>query len=217
MKKDYQDWMDELDREFRSLIDYELNGMDMGMLNLDLNWEEYGLPKAKESKEYNLPRYIKGSGRKPSTRAKRIKQTKNYKKKNKKLLEREAREWADYKGIPFEEVLNSYSRRMISGSVHPYSDAKGRLKWYKKSLQTENERKFAKREIKNYHNDIINYHDDIINWDDYLETKLEAKWDTPKGDYICTSDKGKGYLGKRQTLHASTPVKEVLFNCLLNS
>lgn len=188
--------------------------MTMEMLNLDLNWEEYGLPKAKESKDYNLPRYIKGSGRKPSSRAKRIKQRENRKKKNKKLLEKEAREWADYKGIPFEEVLNSYSRRIISGSVHPYSDAKGRLKWYKKSLQTENERKFAKREIKNYPNDILTFEDKYL-------YPLKRNYFNPLFGEVsyCCSDTKKGITDNIFCLpeNASTPVKEVLFNCLLNS
>jgi len=182
--------------------------MTMEMLNLDLNWEEYGLPKAKESVDYNLPPYIKGSGRKPSSKARRIKQTRNYKKRNKTLVEKEARSWADYKGIPFEEVLNSYPRCMTSGSIHPYSSPK-HIKWYKKSAQTENERKFAKREIKNYPNDILTFEDE------YLYPLKRNYFD--KGDYYLCTDNIHAHMNKNFKAKCSTPVKEVLFNCLLNS
>jgi len=184
--------------------------MTMEMLNLDLNWEEYGLPKAKESKDYNLPRYIKGNGRKPSTRAKRIKQTKDHKKRNIRI--------AKAKGYD----LDKCSRPEKAGTKNVLSNiyTKHWKDWYPDSLEIEEQKKLAQREIKNYPND-------IIDWDDYWTKEyLEAEWDTPKGDYIC-SDRNKGYIderitikgriSKRQTLHASTPVKEVLFNCLLNS
>lgn len=184
---------------------------EMGMLNLDFNWEEYGLPKAKENRDYSLPRYIKGSGRKPSSRARRIKQTENRKKRNIRI--------AKAKGYD----LDKCSRPEKAGTKNVLSNiyTKHWKDWYPDSFKTEEQKKFAKKEIKNYPND-------IIDWDEFwFNEYFEADWNTSKRDYICTPDKGSGYIGeritikgcigKRRTIHASTSVKEVLFDCLLNS
>lgn len=193
--------------------------MTMEMLNINLNWEEYGLPKATENVDYNLPPYIKGSGRKPTNRKERIRKTNLHKKKNIRI--------AKAKGYD----LDKCSRPEKAGTKNVLSNiyTKHWKDWYPDSFKIEEQKKFAKKEIKNYPNDIIDWddylEDDIIDWNDYLEAKLETKWDTPKGDYIC-SNRNKGYIGeritikgcigKRSTIHASTPVKEVLFDCLLN-
>ena len=197
MKKDYQDWKEAINRELGSLIDYELNSMDMGMLNIELNWEEYGLPKANENKDYNLPRYIKGSGRKPSSRARRIQQTENRKKRNIRI--------AKAKGYD----LDKCSRPEKAGTKNVLSNIYNKhwKDWYPDSPEIEQQKKLAQREIKDYPNDILTFEDE------YLYPLKRNYFD--KGDYYLCTDNIHAHMNKSFGARCSTSVKEVLFSCLL--
>lgn len=177
--------------------------MTMEMLNLDLNWKEYGLPKARENKDYNLPRYIKGSGRKPSSRARRIQQTENRKKRNIRI--------AKAKGYD----LDKCSRPEKAGTKNVLSNiyTKHWKDWYPDSTKIEEQKKLAQREIKNYPDDILTFEDE------YLYPLKRNYFNPLFGDVsYCCSDTKKGITDNIFCLpeNASTPVKEVLFNCLLN-
>ena len=175
------------------------NNPEMGMLNFDLNWEEYGLPKATENVDYNLPPYIKGSGRKPSNRKERIRKTNLHKKKiakaNKNL------------GNPDKFTkLEKIGARHIGASVK-------HQKCYD-SLKTEQQKKLARKEIKNCSDDILTFEDKYL-------YPLKRNYFNPLFGEVsyCCSDTKKGITDNIFCLpeNASTPVKEVLFDCLLNS
>ena len=114
--------------------------MTMEMLNLDLNWEEYGLPKARESEDYNLPRYTKGSGRKPTNRKERIRKTNLHKKKNRKL--------AKAKGYDLNKCSRPEKARTKNVLSNIYN--KHWKDWYPDSPEIEQQKKLAQKEIKNY-------------------------------------------------------------------
>lgn len=167
---------------------------EMGMLNLDFNWEEYGLPKATENVDYNLPPYIKGSGRKPSNRKERIRKTNLHKKKiakaNKNL------------GNPDKFTkLEKIGARHIGASVK-------HQKCYD-SLKTEQQKKLARKEIKNYPDDILTFEDK------YLYPLKRNYFD--KGDFYLCTENIHAHMNNNFKAKCCTPVKEVLFNCLLNS
>lgn len=180
--------------------------MTMEILNLDLNWEEYGLPKAKESKDYNLPRYIKGSGRKPSSRARRRQQTKKHKKKNIRI--------AKAKGYDLEKCSACEKNGNVSVLSDRYSNRNHdsiRGTWL---FEGKKKTVALSKEIKNYPNDILTFEDEYL-------YPLKRNYFNPLFGEVsyCCSDTKKGITDNIFCLpeNASTPVKEVLFDCLLNS
>ena len=180
--------------------------MEMSYLNLDVNWEENGLPKANENVDYNLPRYTKGSGRKKTTRAERRKATAHHKAKNIRI--------AKAKGYELDKCPapdKAGKRNVLSDTYSSRGHCKA---WYSDSIKGTEQKKIAKKEIKNFPNDIVDW-EELEWWEEYGDYFYRPYFD--KGDYYLCMKNIHASMNTNLIASCSTPVKEVLFNCLLNN
>ena len=168
----------------------------MDLINLDYGFDNYAYDKANEIDEIKSP--YKGSGRKSTTRAERRKATAHHKAKNISI--------AKAKGYKLEKC----PRPDKNGKRNVISDNFSSKKFYD-SLEIEQQKKLAKREIKNYPHDIVTYEDTYL-----YPCKLNY-FNSLFGEVsYCCSDSQKGITDSVFCLpeKATTSVKEALFKTI---